>query len=40
MKVNSPLEIVKRYATLKNHRIYSMPIEILKIKLQGMNKVL
>ena len=29
MKVNSPLEIVKRYATLKNHRIYSMPIVIL-----------
>lgn len=29
MKVFSPLEIVKRYATLKNHRIYSMPIVIL-----------
>jgi len=29
MKVYSPLEIVKRYATLKNHRIYSMPIVIL-----------
>ena len=29
MKVFSPLEIVKRYTTLKNHRIYSMPIVIL-----------
>ena len=29
MKVNSPLEIVKRYTTLKNHRSYSMPIVIL-----------
>jgi MoaA/NifB/PqqE/SkfB family radical SAM enzyme len=29
MKVYSPPEIVKRYATLKNHRIYSMPIVIL-----------
>jgi MoaA/NifB/PqqE/SkfB family radical SAM enzyme len=29
MKVNSPIEIIKRYAALKNHRIYSMPIVIL-----------
>ncbi|MFC2094320.1 radical SAM protein [Bacteroidota bacterium] len=29
MKVYSPLEIVKRYATLKSNRIYSMPIVIL-----------
>jgi len=29
MKVYSPLEIVKRYATLKNDRIHSMPIVIL-----------
>ena len=29
MKIFSPLEIVKRYATLKNHRIYTMPIIIL-----------
>ena len=29
MKILSPLEIVKRYATLKNHRIYTMPIIIL-----------
>jgi len=29
MKILSPLEIVKRYATLKNHRIYTMPIVIL-----------
>ncbi len=29
MKSFSPVEIVKRYATLKNHRIYSMPIVIL-----------
>ena len=29
MKVFSPLEIVKRYATLKYHRIYSMPVVIL-----------
>jgi MoaA/NifB/PqqE/SkfB family radical SAM enzyme len=29
MKVYSPSEIVKRYATLKNHHIYSMPIVIL-----------
>ncbi|MCH7773569.1 MAG: radical SAM protein [Bacteroidetes bacterium] len=29
MKIFSPLEIVKRYATLKNHRIYTMPIVIL-----------
>ena len=29
MKNFSPVEIVKRYTTLKNHRIYSMPIVIL-----------
>ena len=29
MKNFSPVEIVKRYAALKNHRIYSMPIVIL-----------
>lgn len=29
MKVYSPVEIVKRYVTSKNHRIYSMPIVIL-----------
>ncbi len=29
MKIFSPVEIVKRYATLKNHRIYTMPIVIL-----------
>lgn len=29
MKVFSPLEIVKRYATHKYHRIYSMPVVIL-----------
>ncbi|MGB5847059.1 MAG: radical SAM protein [Ignavibacteriaceae bacterium] len=29
MKIFSPVEIVKRYTTLKNHRIYSMPIVIL-----------
>ena len=29
MKVYSPIEMVRRYATLKNHRIYSMPIVIL-----------
>jgi MoaA/NifB/PqqE/SkfB family radical SAM enzyme len=29
MKIYSPLEIIKRYATIKNHHIYSMPIVIL-----------
>ncbi len=29
MKSFSPVEIAKRYATLKNHRIYIMPIVIL-----------
>ena len=29
MKVYSPPEIVKRYATLKSHRIYALPIVIL-----------
>jgi MoaA/NifB/PqqE/SkfB family radical SAM enzyme len=29
MKSFSPVEIAKRYATLKNHRIYAMPIVIL-----------
>jgi len=29
MKSFSPVETVKRCATLKNHRIYSMPIVIL-----------
>jgi MoaA/NifB/PqqE/SkfB family radical SAM enzyme len=29
MKAYSPLDIIKRYTTLKNHRIYTMPIVIL-----------